>query len=204
MGLVSTKYNCMFVHIPKTAGSSIIETITGKIKGQSPGLPHATLTELCHLTPGNESMFKLAIVRNPYIRLVSHFIYDVMDFLELLPETRDYMPTDPIALSVLHRKASSTKFREWLRGDSIHTFEKPPSMVEFALSDTAKLDYIGRIEDLETIWKYIQERTGLAAPLLHENGDTPRVDYTKYYNQEAKDVVKHIYKDDFIEFGYKW
>ena len=76
---ISDKHKCIFIHVPKAAGSSV-ETSeifedqrikTGEYVGG-----HTTALEYRETYPGKfKNYFKFAFVRNPYSRLVSAFSY---------------------------------------------------------------------------------------------------------------------------------
>ena len=82
------KYKTIFIHIPKTAGTSIEHTLIdyslnhrgdlknwyGKVQGYE--LDHSTIKFMKqHCNHYNDSYLKFCIVRNPYERLVSEYNY---------------------------------------------------------------------------------------------------------------------------------
>src|SRR5215813_14048351 len=93
--MISHKHKFIFVHIPKTAGTSIEEALRDETcqllrnewdHTRAPHAPlnHLTLRELadCHiLTPAQlKSYFKFCFVRNPWDRLVSEIFYSGLGY----------------------------------------------------------------------------------------------------------------------------
>ena len=70
----SDKYKCLFVHIPKTGGTSI-ESVFGWYSGHRGEQDHRTILEYRKLLGTNfDTYFSFSIVRNPWDRAVSYYL----------------------------------------------------------------------------------------------------------------------------------
>ena len=69
----SAKHNVLFVHIPKNAGTSMNKVLEIEPKKTK----HYPLSVLEAYTPEPifDNAIKIAIVRNPWERMVSHYVY---------------------------------------------------------------------------------------------------------------------------------
>lgn len=62
-------------------------------------------------------------------------------------------------------------------------------------------NYIGKFENLEEDWNFLQDKFSLG-DLPHKNA-TPKDDWRDYYDIETAKLVYKIYKKDFEAFGYE-
>ena len=69
--MISHHHKCIFIHIPKTGGTSIENVLR---QDKSKGSDHRLLHEYSHYSVFN-SYFKFAIVRNTYDRIWSLYSY---------------------------------------------------------------------------------------------------------------------------------
>ena len=180
----------VFVHIPKTAGTSIM-TALGITKKR-----HLTVREIVDEIGADawRGAFTFAFVRNPWDRVVSDFRYRVKRNYGSLRDCpipfrdwvlRTYGPDrDPIYFDHPRMFASQ---REWLAG----------------ASGAPDVDLVGRFEDLEADFARIADRLGIRHALPHRNA-TPRVDYRLMYDATTRDLVGRWYADDVETFGYRF
>jgi len=98
--MISDRLRCIFIHIPKTAGSSIEDVLfphprtTEQFWGlpnkyQTGGLQHLMAKHIKLEVPSDifNSYFKFTVIRNPWDQAVSHFCYTQQkrpDLLKLL------------------------------------------------------------------------------------------------------------------------
>lgn len=108
--MILHKKKVLFVHIPRTGGSSI-ENYFG-FEGNSnikklDTAQHATLQEYLQGYPNAESYYKFSVVRNPWDRLVSWYIWSYAEVLyyQFLAENGKYYPTD-----------GNSRGKAWVRG----------------------------------------------------------------------------------------
>jgi len=224
--MISEKFECVFIHIPKTAGQSI-EHFFLKLHGlswkeRSPLLlkynpdPLKGPERLAHLKAKEYTSygyldndrfnryFKFTFVRNPWARLVSEFNYfhyqQKMSFEEFvtkgLPAKSDY--------SDEYRHI--TPQYDFLYGDS----------------GDCLVDFIGRFENFQTDFDAICSKLGIEnSRLPHVNSSSEkkslkgllrrcaglkkpqkRYPYTEYYNEKTKRIIETIYYKDIEHFNY--
>ena len=180
----------IFVHINKTAGTSI---------GKAIGLPlkdHLTAREIIARI-GKEkwhAAYTFTIVRNPWDKVVSHYEY--------------------------RRKKNKTQiasrdidFRTWVKAtygtDKDPFFYNNPKsfypQVEWLKDGEGNLsiDYVGRFESINRDFDQIKTVIGISAVLPHLNS-SGRSSYQPYYNEETRDIVANWFHEDIDVFGYSF
>jgi len=212
---ISHQYKCIFVHIPRTGGSSIEHALKifgvageektlqmfGRIK---PGVrdkysflsnyyQHLTATNLKRILSEKNwnGYFKFAFVRNPWERMVSFYFNKDPD---LIDEARQ----QGINLA-------DTTFEEFLsrikQVNHVYTLEQH----KFIINENGKLivDFVGRFEDLGNDFKKIYERIGIHAKLGHYNRSVHKP-YREYFNDETKEITRKMYEKDIEVFQYEF
>ena len=180
----------IFIHINKTAGSSIAKAI---------GLPHkkhATAKRIIKIVGKKcwEESYKFAFVRNPWDRVVSHYQFRIKG-------NQTNLRDNPIS------------FTQWVKvtyGDNKNSFyyDKPGMFRpqnEWLLNekDEIDIDMIGRFENLDADFAIIADKIGCDPTLPHIN-KTKKVDYREFYDGETRDVVAKWFQKDIELFGYKF
>jgi hypothetical protein len=207
--LVSHSHQFLFVHVPKTAGDSLTETlgpysegtelrggrttlgqllpICGQwLVGGRGALPkHATARDIARrLTPEQyEAYFKFAFVRNPWDWWISFY---------------HYVRQDPSHHR--HQLARTLTFEEFLRrrGTRKKYRQKP------FLTDTRGrliVDFVGRFETLHADFHHICSVLKITGRLGHCNQSRHR-DYRGYYTPTTRQLVAEFSAEDIEFFGY--
>ena len=145
----SPKHNVLFVHIPKNAGTSMNKVLEIEPKKTK----HYPLSVLEAYTPEPifDNAIKIAIVRNPWERMVSHYVYR-------------------------QQKGYDTKgapFYLWLRKGAIQfnmqTFDSMPQckwlMKQDSLEAENSIDYVMNFEKLDEQWEEICDLEKLSCEL---------------------------------------
>ena len=178
MSVYNSKYNTVFIHIPKVAGTSISEILGGE-GHKSMQYYRDFLRRDCRAMD-YESIFKFAFVRNPMDRLVSAYTH-------------------------IHRESKKTKafepFLEDLLEGKITDIRVRP-MVRFICNKYGRLfvDFVGRYENLDSDWKRVCGKIGIKRGLNHSNKQNHKP-YLEFYKEERSvAVVKKVYREDFELF----
>tara|TARA_R100001377_G_scaffold85281_1_gene71217 strand:+ start:1149 stop:1823 length:675 start_codon:yes stop_codon:yes gene_type:complete len=213
--------NLVFIHIPKTAGTSIRKALTG----------HSLFTFLhkdWHLSgeqfldrsrdrPLDRETKFFSVIRNTYERMVSLYLHtcrgknkdQAFNFGSFLSEVNNskhkhtasqlYWISDRI-------KGACCSWREhkpsccWCEynnmGDTFHPSHQ---------YDDTKSDLVFRFEELDTVEKFLQENIckGITLPRLNVNkGST--IHYSEYYTKETRRIVRRMYAQEIDRFNFKF
>lgn len=207
--MISHRYKCIFIHIPKCGGTSIEDVIwpgprseadlwKGQIdetsnKYQTSGLQHLSAKNI-RAEVGEQifsSYFKFAIVRNPWDKVISQFLY-------LKRRRRDFRRYLGVT-----RFVSLKRYLEALQKvDHVHWAEQ----YRFLHDDdgTPLVDYIGRFERLDAEFATIAQTLGLSETALPHAKKSERRNYRDYYTAETRELVAVIYRRDIETFGYEF
>ncbi|MEW5837999.1 MAG: sulfotransferase family 2 domain-containing protein [Pseudomonadota bacterium] len=208
--MISHKYRCIFVHIPKTGGTSIEDIIwperelrserdlwMGFVdkynnKYQTGGLQHLLASHIESEVGTNvfDNYFKFSIVRNPWDKAVSQFA-----FMSRRKDLMDY-------IGMKHDDC----FKRYLELISKKKHVQWEPQVSFVLDDNGEcmVDYIGRLELFTQSVTVIMSRLGLDAAVIPHSNKGQRSAYQDYYDTEAKEFVHAMYADDVKTFGYDY
>lgn len=188
----------MFVHIPRTAGTSIealfgATTREGSIVVRSEfGPKHVFAADLLNLP---SDYFKFTFVRNPFDRIVSYYAYRSSADAAWVPAQEKGRP-----------------FADWLRfihRNAAHRFTRIALSNQIDLiSVNGKLlvDFIGRFETLREDWARLAGRFGMPTelPVVNRADSVSRKHYSEYYDDETRRFVAEMFAADLEYFGYRF
>ena len=215
---VSHELRCLFVHVPRTGGTSIEaalgmagdvdvedeDRLFGRIRSEkyrqlgfgSDFFQHLTLREIRSLESATRSRdyFSFAVVRNPWERAVSVYARLVAGEAGVLAQQLGV--ADPSSLS----------FRGFLdlAADCPHPHLKP--QLDFLVDDAGvvAVDLVCRFEQLDVCFDEVRRRLNrLDLALPHVNRSVHR-HYSSYYDRATRDQVAKIYARDIEAFGYSF
>ena len=202
--IVSKKYKFIFIHIPKTGGSSIAEP--EYLSGQGALIAHLGSED--HVQAGHiravglknmlqgswDDYFKFAFVRNPWDRIVSLYYYFLQD-----PEKQRTALGKEIA------KPGS--FKEFCRQlDSIELDPHFDPQISYLIDYEGQflLDYIGRFESIDSDINLICNKIGLPTVKLPHFRKSDHDSYHNHYDNESAEIIAAKYKSDIEAFKYKY
>jgi len=192
---VSHKYNAIFIHIPKTGGSSIAKSmgLYGNKSIRSAWgnrRQHFTMSELlqegCITEEEKEQYFKFSFVRNPFDRMVSLYLYQNRGVKK--PNFPKYI------YSTFKRIKNCTEKR-------LFYFRKQSDYLFY--NEVCVVDFIGRFESIKTDFKKISNRLNIIFKLPHLK-KSKRKHYRTYYDIGSRKIVKQFYEADLEKFGYSY
>jgi len=186
------KYKCIFIHIPKTAGSSVGNAIFGTdLTG------HWTANTFNWTNPKKfASYFKFAFVRNPWDRVASSYHYLKMggksrsDAAWALKNLAEFNTFEDFVLYGLH----TPKVLSWVHFRSQLEFIRDKN-------NNMTLDFLGRFENISKDFEYINHEIGTERQLPHNN-NSDRLPYKELYTPAMAKKVGFIYKDDINQLNY--
>lgn len=181
------KLKAIFVHVPKTAGTSIEQTLCEP--GRKVG-GHTTAAQFKNYFPAEfESYFKFAFVRHPLSRFLSAYAYlrsaPVYKALNNAIVHKCHSPENLAALLL----ASPEKFKD------VEHFR--PQHFYLCDDQSVLLVKVFRFEQIEKEWQTIQEKLDIRRPLPRLNPSRKPVS-----TPALIPLIRQIYKRDFELFGY--
>lgn len=188
------RHKAIFIHIPKTAGSSVSRTLGND------GSKHQELKYFQAFDPNSFNVyFKFAFVRNPYDRLVSayHYVKQIDNdfdrawaskYLEKVTSFADFV------LKLNDKSYSKMVFK--------HLVFKPQHSFILDLNGNIGIDFIGRFERLENDFNFICKKLEIKNDLVFHN-QSKHEPYKTYYTSKLADIVYRLYQDDFELLSYR-
>ena len=176
----------IFIHIPKAGGSSI-QNIVRKYNRELPKCLHKDVKY--YPKKRRDACFVFSFTRNPYDRLLSAYMY----------LTRGYGNKGDQNFG----KTIASDFKGFVKNqlsDNITWLHFKPMI--FWLNDD--IDFIGKIENYEKDFKYICDQIGIRQQQLPHKNKSDHKHYAEYYDDETREIVTEIYRDDIEYFGYEY
>ena len=198
--MISFEKKFIFIHIPKTAGTSIEKTIEDKScifkRNQWSDKPLGFNAPLNHLTINQvevskkikrtdiETFFKFTFVRNPWDRVISECFCSHIQLI--FKDCKSINDKIRVVCSLAEK------------GYGGHCKKQ----VHFTTSSNYTMDYVGRYENLVNDFNCICKQLGIEQKDLPQTNKSKRVSYKDYFNQEMIDLVARTYSDDINNFNY--
>ncbi len=223
--MISHKYKCIFIHIPKCAGTSIEKLLghydeytgPGKqdhstLRMHYPGVPITKLFNYDNLT------HYLSRVKRRVDK--SYFKNPKNNYVVTKQEFRDYFKftvvRNPFARAFSwYKNVISNRYKEdyhkYLNKDDFEKFLERQAGKRHLTSQKdyivnyngeIEMDYIVRFEELEDDFEYVAEKLGISDKLPHELR-SKSLDHLDYYNLNSIEIIKDVYKDDLKMFKYE-
>ena len=188
--MINSNYKFIFLHIPKTAGTSI-EKVFGGCRAK-----HKTIRKMFRDLSRDQidSYFRFTFIRNPYDRIVSLYNYlkaEVSEFPEF-----DRWIEETVCVTMNERRNMNNArrhfatYHEWL-GDK-------------SMMDTF---FIGRFEnlqrDFDRVCDIIQhDKVTLPHELKYKCSNKRH--YSTYYTDHTRDLITTKYQQDLDTFNYSY
>lgn len=185
---------CIFVHVPKTAGLSVCKGLF-----DVPAVGHMPLAYYQNVLGAEKfgRYYKFAFVRNPWDRLYS--AYNYLRNGGVGREDRVW------AEALAHYDDFDDFVCRWVDEDNIRLQLHFMPQCHF-LKDAQggiNLDFIGRFESLERDYGRILAKVG-GEPMPKVNVTRNSGRYLDAYSQRAKDIVARVYRRDIELLGYEF
>jgi hypothetical protein len=203
----------IYLHIPKTAGTSILCSLFNVGIDQDEmidrtSLPleyqrkyligedgdfirtnHYPLYEISKIINNISDFFIFTFVRNPFDRLVSEYYYQ--RFNKALP-FNDYV------LHIVKTAFECNKLEEWF------SFHLMPQIDFISINGKIRCDFLGRFESLQKDYFKVCKLLNIEYSLLPHYKKSVRKHYRCYYSEESRLIVEKYYKKDLEEFDYRF
>ena len=213
--IISPGRSFIFVHIPKTGGTSLALALEGRamkddiMLGDTPKAlkrrkrlkgaaargrlwKHSTLADIEGLVSREAiaGMFNFTIVRNPWDRMVSYYHW-------LRQQSFEHAAV---------QKAKAMDFSAFLNdrliGESVRQFPARSYLCDGEGTERATL-YI-RLEHFEKDAEPLWDHLGFRLDLPHANASERRADYRSYYSALDSRRLGEIAAEDVTRFGYEF
>ena len=198
--MINHKHKFIFIHIPKTGGTSIEKLFHANADEKDVANKHAKLSEIQNA----QNYFCFSFVRNPWDLTVSMYKY-------LWTSSYSW----PIRWRANHKEFSKLTFSNWVN----HEFFQSPTIrsadiasnrgidkfqCDWIKSKNKSIDFVGRFENLQEDFNTVCDKIGIPRQKLPHTNKTDRKHYTEYYDDETREIVAEKYTKDIESFGYKF
>jgi chondroitin 4-sulfotransferase 11 len=197
-------YHCIFVHVPKVAGLSVICGLFGLAEVDVDGRPgHRTAREFRRYDRERfRRYFKFAFVRDPCDRFASAYRFlkrgginaeDGAFAAAVLAGYHDLGDfVDRLALDGALRR----------RALAYHHF-RPQTHFLCDRRGRVMVDFVGRFENLQRDYRLVCEALGVDRPLACVNRTPGAGGGTRALSDRQRVVIRRLYRSDFATFGYR-
>ncbi len=199
--MISHEYHCIFVHIPRCAGTSVETWITGRDWWQvNPETKHLIASQAKSLYGDYwNKYYKFAIVRDPFDRMISclnyaeHFGLSFINGRGLCFDK--YHDLFGRTLVVEH------DYRFYKRANLVHECHKPNSVYGNILDEP--LDFIARFENLADDMREVQRAIGCRNQfVLHTEKSAHRTLAKHDFLDRDLAQISEMFRADLETFSY--
>lgn len=191
----NNRHRCIFIHIPKNAGTSILKSLGGN-PSRRDHLDYLVYRKANRLK--FESYLKFAVVRNPWDRLTSIYRY-------LKAGGNKKKDLYFLSFSDSHFQSFKHFTMDFLNHQRLHGFNlfRPQFSFVFDYADELQVDHILRFEAVGSDFKkLVAQELRINTDLPVSNRSTDRSDYRDYYDAELVERVRDLYSEDVSRFDY--
>lgn len=188
----------VFIHINKTAGSSIETALGWPYKDAT----HFTLSDYKNVLPPNYYFF--SFVRNPYDKMVSMFEHrkqNLKDNVLINLSFEDWiLNLDELGYS---DKGTCNQIC-WLSTQTwIWDIDKQKYITRPKIPKI-EIDFVGKFENLNEDWEELKIELEINKSIkLPHRRKSKHIHYSNYYNDKTREVIYNRFEDDFNIFNYK-
>lgn len=203
--MISHDYKCIFIHIPRTGGSSFEKAIFGvDWWAHKKETKHLIASQAKEIYKEHwDDYFKFAIVRNPWDRCVS-----MLNFSET------YYGYKGNKLTKKKLEWYKNKYNYPFTVEYDYRFYTLPDVINENHSNNQvynniideEINYIGKFETLADDFREVSKIIGLnnkELPVVASSKKRKK-DYRDYYDDELKEIVENLYAKDIQAYGYSF
>ena len=174
--MICHKKKFIFVHVPRTGGTSIEYFFDKKTINKFFAEKHSLHEQDLY---DYSDYFSFSFVRNPWERMLSFYLFD---------------------------KVGSAKYslHGWLQLSKIRN-KFTQSMSHYLIRDgNPRVNFIGRYENYKKDFDYICKKLNIQKYKLEVLNKTNHNYYTDYYDDKAKELVNKMFQKDIVSFNYEF
>ena len=210
--MISHKHKCIFLHIPKAAGTSVERFL----RDVDSDIPAKVLRKrgFSHFLNDYLDYYVFSFVRNPYDRLVSAWKWGQLKFqkeggLPFYSKERAVSFEEYVSLTTDfdYRKDHKNLWSEYDEYHTLPQFEFFPQLngghyFSDKISPEFTCDFIGRFENLHEDFNKVCPNLGIKQFKLPHAYNSKTFKQTFDWSNKLKDRVNNYYKKDFELFNY--
>jgi len=198
--VVSHMKRCIFIHIPKTAGTSIEQYIKDGNRNDLQYLGVRSNRSMHHFMAIElkkelgyifNLYYKFSIVRNPYDRLLSEYYWTPIPNVGYKSGKTKFE-----FLNYVTEVVNNNKYF-----DNIYNDHFIPQYLFLYQGKKLLVDQLFRYEDLEWIAEYLKKKLNLVNNFPFLNKSKINIE-KQFWNEKQKERIYKLYKNDFIIFNY--
>ena len=181
--------NCLFFHIPKTAGISVSKSLFGDVEW---GHRSVSFYKSYYGEDTFNTLYKFCFVRNPYKRLFSAYTFlkqggiNNQDLEFSKSYLKEYINFNEFVLKGLEKK----EIMNWVHFKPQYTFICDKN-------DKVVMDFIGKVENLNTDFNTVCKQLNIKSELQTLNKSKI---IKNEFSEEIKTIIKLKYQKDFNLF----
>jgi len=212
--MISDRFNFIFFHVPKAAGSSIISGFRENFQdsiivnekntklvnflktNNYKNWPNHTKCQIIRKFLGEvefDKYFKFAFVRNPFDKLVSIYHYVKQKEAKIFEGKIESLPK--FNQSIINSKS----FEHWIKDSNLGD-----TQYDFLTSNAGELlvNYVGKTEYIQADLSYVYGLLNISNMYVSKLNASKRKDYRKYFDTEAVEIIRRKFKNDIYFWGY--
>ncbi|MCA9835393.1 MAG: sulfotransferase family 2 domain-containing protein [Trueperaceae bacterium] len=215
--MISHHYKCVFIHIPKSAGTSI-GTKLGIYASEGKNVQdHRTLKQVMPLGPGALAIYRKEIARDHYIRfraklegrpfLTREQYQNYFKFTFVRnPWARVHSWYRNVLNDANHLRdyqVPADASLDWFIKNRLYTVQPQLEFIR-DWDGTIPLDFIGRFENLHEDFSYVCQKLGISDYTLPERVRIGTPLYVPEYTEENIDIVAKAFREEIEHFDFKF
>lgn len=218
--MISHQHKCIFIHIPKTAGSSIEKKLNFFDKLERGVQNHNTIRDI-EPEPWVKSTYSIisnfnqpSLIKSSVKKIIkpqiSKDLYDTYFKFSFVRNSwsRAFSWYKNVIRDETHQRklkvSSECSLKEFLRGYKHNWGLRSQLFWLKNAQGEIPMDFVGRFENLEKDFSIVCDQLGITDKQLPDLLVTERTNYTDYYDQESIDMVYKIYQQEINLFKFEY